>query len=123
MELTWKVTGLKTLTIPDLGNFVSEVTWRMSGADADGVEGYVNGASYYEVTEANADTFTPYEELTEEQVLQWVRDGITEDQQNHLNFLLNKEIEANKYSAAQSDTFPWQPEPPTPETTAPDNLS
>jgi hypothetical protein len=91
----------------------------MSGADEDGIEGSVAGASYYEITEANADTFIPYEDLTEEEVLQWVQDGLTQPQQDHLDFLLNKEIEAKKYSETKPDSFPWSPQP---EVTPPDNM-
>lgn len=112
MEITWKVTGLKTLTIPDLGNFVSEVNWVATTVE-DGIEASVAGVSYFEVTEANVETFVPYDELTEELIISWIEQKVTGGHYEHLVFLLNKELEAKKFTATVVDSFPWVSENPS----------
>lgn len=109
MELTYKVTGLKTLNIPDLGNFVSEATWVATTVENE-IEASVAGVSYFEVTEANADEFVPYEDISEELVIGWIEQKVTGGYYEHLVFLLNKELDSKRFTETVADSFPWDAE-------------
>ena len=53
-----------------LHNVVTTVHWRYSGTDNEGVTAELYGAQA--VGEPNPDAFTPYPEISEEQVISWM---------------------------------------------------
>lgn len=104
MQLTWKINNLKR----DEAGGVIEVFWQVIGTIAG--EGDVQyGADITSKTDLTPDpesaTFIPFEQLTEEVVLQWVQDAIDLDA---LTQSLQKKIEYEH--GLNSDTtlgLPW----------------
>ena len=64
----------------ELEKVVTTVHWRYSGTDEDGVSFEVYGAQ--SVGEPNPDAFTPYPNLSEEQVIGWMESVIDVDAMN-----------------------------------------
>ena len=55
-----------------LEKVVTNVHWRYSGTDEDGISADTYGAQH--VGEPNPDAFTPYPDISEEQVIGWIEE-------------------------------------------------
>jgi hypothetical protein len=99
--ITWTIDALKTKPI-DNGNadVVCEVHWRAAIADeelSDGVYGSVG-------IEFKGGQFTPYENLTQEQVLEWVFEVINKAQ---IETSLNERMTELKSPKIVQKPNPW----------------
>ena len=65
MEITWTIAQLNRQTSDGL---VTTAHWRCTATDGD-----LSASNYGTVGFERGDTFTPYENLTQEQVLAWVQ--------------------------------------------------
>ena len=63
-----------------LEKVVTNVHWRYSGTDEDGISADTYGAK--SVGEPNPDAFTPYPDLSEEQVIGWMESVIDMEEMN-----------------------------------------
>jgi hypothetical protein len=85
--------------------FVVNVLWKLTGVDGDNTA-WMEGTSQFE---QEGDTFTPYADLTEAQVLGWVQDqlgenGIANAQANvegQINSMINPPV------TPTSEPLPW----------------
>lgn len=71
-------------------NVVSNIYWTLSATDKT-FSGFMCGAQNITIDENGS--FTPYEELTEEQVLSWVHDAMGADMVSHFENVVVKQIE------------------------------
>lgn len=120
MIYTWKVTGIK---IKDgvsaegtiLPQSVCQTYWSKTGVDDEGNEGTFSGATPFTVESIPEDSFVPFEELTEELVLSWIKSVVVDSYEAHVNGAIAKQI-ADK--GITDHAMPWAPpaETPTPPT-------
>ena len=75
MALTyeWKLTGLRKQQTANLDNVVVGTFWKVTGTDEDGNTGEFSGATPFELSTVNTASFTVYSDLSESQVLEWVK--------------------------------------------------
>jgi pullulanase/glycogen debranching enzyme len=101
---TWSVSKIKTLQEPQ-SNFVSSIDWTLVAKDGDLKAFTQNNIDL----ESSSDTFTPYEQLTEEIVIGWVKEKLGEEMVlDYQNSLAQKIEEINNPPAeAQNTTLPW----------------
>lgn len=71
---SWKVDQMWTVDTPEPG-FVCNVAWTLTGVDGQ-YTASIGGNSMFTVQEG---TFTPYEQLTEAQVIGWVQAALGPD--------------------------------------------
>jgi hypothetical protein len=84
MAITWTISQLDRQTSDGL---VTTAHWRCTAADGD-----LSASNYGTVGFERGDTFTPYESLTQEQVLAWVQSQLNVSEieaglQSHINAL------------------------------------
>lgn len=108
LTYTWKVSELQTTQ--DGVNFVTSVKWIATGTDASGKSAEFEGVTPF--TLDHSKTIVPYNSLTEEQVIQWVKDYIAsmKDYQPMIERVITERIA--KQSVA-SVAPPWTPAPNT----------
>ena len=76
---TWGVVQMDTYpTFDNFTNIVFTVHWNLTGVDENGNTGYACGSVSLVVDPENG--YTPYEQLTEQEVVGWVTDALGEDQ-------------------------------------------
>lgn len=106
---TWKITNLKKMDeIEGNSNVVVHARWQRTGTDENGNTGDFQGATPLRLPESGS-SFAPYEELTEEQVVQWVKDEIAAHQgyEEHIVGQIMKQINAKKAPVIDVDMLPW----------------
>lgn len=96
MEITWSI---KQLNRELFDGLVTNAVWRCAVTDGDQSVG-TSGSVNFE----RGDTFTPYEELTEEQVLGWVKPQLDTAE---IETGLQSHIDAQKNPVSALGT-PWQ---------------
>lgn len=108
---TWSLTSLKKKTAGDLSDIVVQTYWQKKGTDADGNEGTFSGATPFDPDQVDPENFTTFEELTEEQVLNWIKAVVIGTYEEHVNGKIAEQIEAKKnpVSEVNSGAFPWSP--------------
>ena len=115
MALTyeWKLTGLKKQDTADLTDLVVGTRWELKGTNTDDVFGTFSGATPLDLPDADEDNFIAYSDLTEVQILGWVK-GIVSgsgpgNYMDHINEQIQKQIDETKYTSleVQENDLPW----------------
>lgn len=116
MTYSWKVNGIKVRdevnangeTLPKA---VCQTYWSKTGVDESGNKGEFMGATPFTAANVPADQFVPFDQLTEEIVLGWIRSIVVGGYEEHVNGMIAKQI-ADKSITEQS--MPWAPAPEVP---------
>lgn len=94
-------------TINGIDDVIFTVVWEKFGIDSDGYSGSIKAAANFTIDEIDESSFVPYEELTEENVVNWLRNSIDEES---VNQGIEVEIEKSRSNWVQVNkgNFPWQ---------------
>lgn len=73
---TWSIDSMKTHSqLADQTNVISSVAWRLTGSN--GTDSFhINGEVALPRYVPNTNSFIPYDQLTEEQVISWTKNAI-----------------------------------------------
>ncbi len=105
---TWKITGLKTKDIDEeRSGFIVQTYWKKIGTDEDGNVGEFAGATPF-TPDPNDDSgpFKPLAELTEQDVIDWVKTVVVGEYEVHVNRQIQHQIDSNKKPLVEVD-LPW----------------
>ena len=111
----WKLTGIKKQNTDQLSDVVVNTYWHLKGIDENGYSGSFTGATPFRVHDVDPNNFTSYENLTEEQVLGWIKHHVSSSTQtgywDHISDRIQKDINNKKGVIKNVDTFdlPWSP--------------
>ena len=112
----WKLTGIKKQNTQTLENVVVNAYWNVKAIDEMGHSGSFTGATPLNLNDVDPNNFTPYQNLTEEQVVGWVKNIVsgsdrTRNYWDHIQAQINKEIDKNKYNRVMvmEADLPWSP--------------
>lgn len=116
MTYTWSVTSIKVRdevnangeTLPKA---VCQTYWKKVGVDSDGNEGTFSGATPFTAANVPADQFVPFDQLTEEVVLGWIKAIVVGGYEEHVNGMIAKQISDK---AITEQAMPWAPAPAAP---------
>ena len=115
---TWKITGLKTKDVDlDHPSAVVQTYWQKIGTDENGNEGTFSGATPFTVDPTDeSGPFIPFEELTEEDVIDWIKTVVVGGYEEHVNAKIAEQIQ-DKITPVVEAKLPWVTEevPPSPE--------
>ena len=114
LTYTWKVTGIKTRDEVNaegetLQNAVVQTYWQKIGTDAEGNEGTFSGATPFTAKDVPSGEFVPLAELTEETVIGWIQDVVVGGYEEHVNGMIQKQIDDKTITDVK---LPWAPEEP-----------
>ena len=117
----WEVTGLKKKnTVNSAGETLSgavvQTYWKCTGTDENGESADFAGATPFSAADVPAGSFVPFEQLTEETVLGWIRNVVDNDASywEHIQERIAKQIDDR--AIEEVSAMPWAPE----ETVTPD---
>lgn len=104
----WKITGLKTKDVNDLKpDSVVQTYWQKIGTDEDGNQGIFSGATPFTVDPTDSSgPFIPFEQLTEEDVLGWIKSVVVGDYEIHVNGKIQEQIDS-KINPVVDQDLPW----------------
>jgi hypothetical protein len=112
---TWKLKSLKKQNSELFENAIVGTQWRVTATDENGIEGNFDGATPYKVTDANADGFIDYQDLTEEIVLGWIKETVSGSAStnywSHISEQIQKQmnVKRNVILEVNDSDFPWSP--------------
>ncbi len=105
----WKVTSIKVTEINDTQNVVVYAYWEKTGKDEEGNEGTFYGGTSFSTNNAlEGSTFIPFDELTETEVIEWIKASIADGYEQHINEQINKLIFEKKNILIEK-SLPWDP--------------
>lgn len=108
---TWKVTSLKVRNEGEHQNAVVQTYWQKTGTDENGNTGSFSGATPFSTANMPAgQTFIPFAELTEEDVLTWIKAVVVGGYEEHVNSQILKQID-EKINPVSDQSLPWAPPP------------
>ena len=101
---TWKVTGLMVQDEGDL-----EKVAVMSNFSINGTDGEYTGQVSYAVNllQPDAENFTPYANITEEQAVQWTKNALGEDRVSAMQQEVADQIAKASVPVPQPAPLPW----------------
>jgi hypothetical protein len=109
----WSLVGLRKQNTDTLSDVVVGTNWKVVATDANGNVGTFVGATPFTPQDLNGDGFVDYRDLTEELVLNWVKNVVSgsgpQAYWDHINSQITKEIDVKKYNRVTvSDVdLPW----------------
>lgn len=112
---TWAVTGLKATQVGTANDYVVQTYWTKTGTDEAGNTGTFSGATPLDPNPTQTD-FVPYEQLTQEVVIEWIKPLVTGSYEDHVNGVIAKQI-AEKIVPIKQPPLPWVPVETTPPAT------
>lgn len=91
-----------------LSDVVVHARWSRTGVDENGHEGTFQGATPLRAPNSGS-LFTSFENLTEEQVIDWVKSEISASvgYEDHIVGQITKQIEAKKTPITDVQMLPW----------------
>jgi dTDP-4-dehydrorhamnose reductase len=113
LTYTWKINGLKKQDNPSLqlNDIIIQTYWECIGTDEDGNSGTFNGATPFNPDQVDINNFTTYENLTENQVLDWIKNvvGSNTVYKAHIDEQIQKQINVitNSVVAVDAQALPW----------------
>jgi hypothetical protein len=112
----WKVTGVKKVNSENIDEAVVGTRWRVICTDEDGNKGEFNGATPFNLNTINTGSFTAYADLSEEQVLGWIKNVVSGSNRmtnywKHIQGKMDEEIIRNKlaFTEVSDISLPWSP--------------
>jgi hypothetical protein len=110
----WKLTGLKKQTKDGIEGAVVQTYWKVIATDEDGETGEFVGGTPFPITTVDPENFTPYDELTEESVLNWIKNYVSGSNTStnywpHISQMIEKQLDEKRapiLSVADYE-FPW----------------
>ena len=106
MEYTWKVTGLKSQTVSGIDGVIFQTYWTKTGKDENGNEGVFSGATPFKEVDVETNGFIPFDQLTEEDVLGWIKAVVVGEYENHVNQQIQKQIDQKTMNITEAK-MPW----------------
>lgn len=104
---TWKVTGVKTKDFEGKPSAICQTYWTKTGTDENGNEGTFNGATPFTVDPTDeSGPFVPFEELTEDIVLGWIKSVVVGNYEEHVNSKIQEQIDAKVNPIIEAE-LPW----------------
>lgn len=116
---SWEVSSLDCVpSLDGLNNVISAVHWRINAVSTQGITTEVNGQSIttpytatiygvQQLTLGDKSQFIPYDSVTKDLVISWVKDAIGIDQVTALYAALDKQINNLITPPIVSPTLPW----------------
>ena len=106
MEYTWKVTGLKTMSVSGTEGVVFQTYWTKTGKDENENEGVFSGATPFKEVDVLSENFVTFEQLTEEMVLGWIQNVVVGEYEKHVNDQIQKQINQKIMNMTEAE-LPW----------------
>lgn len=109
ISYSWKLTSLKKRNVDNLNGVVFQTYWQKIGTDEDGNIGIFSGATPFDPSKINTESFISFEQLTEEMVLNWIKAVVIGSYEEHVNHEITRQIEEKKniVSEVSASAFPW----------------
>jgi 2-hydroxychromene-2-carboxylate isomerase len=106
----WYISSMYTVQdIPNKPEYVQLVTWRVEGTDGSYIANVGNNAQFTQAESGSS--FIPYQNLTEEVVLDWVKDQLGADGIAFYEAKAQAEIDAQASPAVNPTTPEYTPLP------------
>ena len=113
LEYEWKLTGLRKVNSDGLEGIIIGTNWKVTGTDMDGYSGSFTGATPFRVENLNTASFTPYSELTESTIIDWVQNVVYDlpTYWEHINTQILKSVRDAKspVDIITETDLPWSP--------------
>jgi hypothetical protein len=103
----WEVTGLKTRPGDKNSNVIVQTYWKKIGTDELGNEGVFDGATPFSADSMPKGTkFVPFEKLKEADVIEWIKAGVVDLYEQHVNDIIQKQIDEKRNPHVDA-ALPW----------------
>jgi hypothetical protein len=109
----WFVTAIKKATSDNINDAIIGTQWKVVCTDEDGNTGEFSGATPFDLNTIDTENFTEYQNLTETQVLDWIKNSVSGSSStnywNHIQGQIDKQINRTKlsYVAVNGVDLPW----------------
>lgn len=100
---TWQITTLKKMDTQQHEDVVVQAYWNKKGTDETGVFGIFSGVTSFTLNPN--EQFIPFDQLEEQQVLQWIQAATADNEQN-MNSDIQRQINDKKSTVTR---MPWDP--------------
>lgn len=105
MSITWSIDKITTIPVcGDLTNVVTDVDWRCTATEGETSQSTYGRASF---TGYNEEDFTEYDDLTEEAVVEWVKQSLGESGVSYNERLATTRVNAALNPFKKENSLPW----------------
>lgn len=112
ISYSWKVNQLTKKTEAGTDNVIVHCRWVLTGTESStGTTGQFNGATPLAYDPENTGSFIPYENLTEENVVSWLKTIVVGSYWDHVTEVIAEQIGKvdDPVEDVLEDSLPWAP--------------
>lgn len=111
-EYEWTLDGLTKSNHQDLKDVIVGTRWQVKATDETGTNAVFTGATPFHPADINIDSFTDFADLTQEQVLSWVKNEVSGSYRGYWDHIYEKLKESidnqnNQRIDVGWNAFPW----------------
>lgn len=113
---TWQIKALSKTSGNGLDDVIVGTRWECTGTDdSDNISGTFVGATPFKLASVDPENFVEYSQLTEEQVLGWIKNYVSGSANtsywDHIVERIQKEFDKKRQTVKNIDEFdlPWAP--------------
>lgn len=104
IKYSWRIENFLKKNTDNLENVIYVITWTYTALDlTNNTPTSISSNISLEIP-VSSDNFIPYEQLTESQVINWIKENVNHER---LNENIMKQIEHNR-NLVHSPNFPWK---------------
>lgn len=100
LAYNWSISTLKKIDTNDKQDVVVQAYWSKTGTDEQGLTGTFSGVTSFTL---NSDPFIPFENLTEDIILGWIKSA-TANNESNINLEIQRQINDKKTIVTR---MPW----------------
>ena len=89
----------------NLNNVIVQTYWSKTGTNEDGISATFVGGTPFVLSQVDPDNFIPYENLTEEIVLSWIKSA--NNANTYIDEVIDDMIDQQVNPDIEEDNFPW----------------
>jgi hypothetical protein len=97
MNYTFKVVNTTIKDSADLSKIVVSCSWYKQGQDDNGNLGKCYSRTEFNISQIDYEAFVPFDELTEDIVLLWIQNSISETDNTYLNNCIEQDLQKSLY--------------------------
>lgn len=102
----WKITTLRVENVENVENAIYDVRFKVTGTDEEESWGTFRGSAQFDIESLNVESFTPFYDLTEEQVIGWVKQSLDKKYTDRMYKLIDKQIKDRKIAYRTTEEIP-----------------
>ena len=104
---TWDIDIIRKDSNDSINDAIDMIHWTKLGENENGVVGRYSGMSFFDINQIKLDSFTPFNEVKQSEVIEWIKKSISEEKMILIDKVILEYINDQITPKQNLDAMPW----------------